>query len=85
MPAPQGKRTEGTHAQVTSTNSTDQSELSIEAAESSAQHDKRTAGTDESPADVQLVEICTYRKPILVPLTVEGEIHDNVGITVNLL
>ena len=31
------------------------------------------------------VEICTYRWPILGPLTVEGQIHDHVGITVNLL
>ena len=34
--------------------STSQSELYFETAESSVQHEKRTAGTDESPAYVQL-------------------------------
>ena len=51
--APQGKRTLETHAQEPPTTCTDQSELFFETAEGSVQHEQSTAGTDESPADVQ--------------------------------
>ena len=42
-----------THAQIPPIISMDHSKLSFETAERSVPHDKRTAGMDESPADIQ--------------------------------